>query len=152
MTSLTVNFPARADIANITNAPVALVFTVNPHGYQNYIQVTIVIPYPNVMEQINGKTYTALVFNPNVLILFEYFNSPTNFKFLDTSKIGPFAIAPLVQCTIPQPQPLPPAPPIPPTPPVTFFVPGQKAQLVPAGETTQTLLNASNVIGPNNPP
>lgn len=155
MTSLTVNFPASADIINITNSTTAVVETREPHGYFDYILVTVVIPYPNVMQEINGKTYIGIVVDDTNIALLEYYYSPgtlSNFKGVNTTNLTPFSTGPLQRCVEPQFQPLPPLPPIPPAPPVVFFVNAQQAQLVPAGELPITLRNASNVIGPNNPP
>ncbi len=141
-------------ITNITNAYPAVITTSAPHGYADGIFATIVIPYPKVMTQINGKTYLFFVLSPTQLIpviAFAFNGSSVSATFLDTRNIGPFSLGPLATCTIPQPQPLPPLPPIPPMPPVTFTVPAQQAQLVPNGEFA-VLTNVSDIIGPNNPP
>ena len=130
--------PHAVAIANIANSNPCVVQTATPHGYKNLIIVSIVIPYPNVMPQFSGKTYVAFVFNPTILVLF------TNGTFLpvDSTKYGAFAAAPNVRVVELDP----------PYPPIITFIPGQQAQVVPTGEFSTTLLNVSDIIGPNNPP
>lgn len=125
--------PAR-EISNITNGFPAIVTTVLPHTYSPGIFVTIVIPYPGVMEPINGKTYLAGIVSPTQLALFDW----ENLIYVDTRNMTPFSTGPVVAT---YPTHAPPA----------VYVPAQKSQVVPAGEIATTLANASNVIGPRNP-
>ena len=147
--------PPAVNIVNITNAIEAVITTATPHGYFSGIYCTINIPYPNVMPALNGKTYLMVVGSPTTLIPIISFAPGLIGSFIgvDTTTMGPWAAAPNVTCTVPQPQPRPPLPPIPPKPPVTFTVPGQQAQLIPAAERSFTRFpNVSDIIGPNNPP
>lgn len=149
--------PPAAIIANITNSTRAVITTASPHGYASGIYCTINIPYPNVMTQINGKTYFFIVLSATQLIPLVAFSSSGggifSFVFLDTSNIGPFSTGPLARCFAGQPQPLPPLPPNPILPVVPFFVPAQQPQLIPAGEQSFGIFpNVSDIIGPNNPP
>jgi hypothetical protein len=123
--SLTVVYPSAVNISNITNANPAVVTTVEPHGYMAGLYVTIVIPYPNVMQQINYQTYPITIL------------SPTTFSIaVDTTKLSVWAPSPNITVTPPDGEP--------------YQVPAQVAQCIPAGELG-TLANASNIIGPNNP-
>ena len=127
MSSLTYNVPHRRDITNITNSFPAVVTTSDDHGYFAGSFITIFIPYPNVMQQLNGKTYLIQVL------------SDTTFSIpVDTTNYSAFAASADVIVT----------PPVGPP----FSVPAQQAQSIPSAEFGTTLRNASNVIGPNNPP
>ena len=138
MSSLTINFPSRANILNITNSNPAIVTTDSPHGYYDFILLTVVIPYPNVMQEINGNTYIGLILNNTTIVLANYIIGNFTVKFLDTTKLTAFSTGPTILIT-------------PPPPAVPYYAPAQKAQLVPAGEMAITLKNASDVVGPNNP-
>jgi len=135
--------PPAVNITAITNAKICVITTATPHGYNSGIYCTIVIPYPGVMEEINGKTYLMLPVTPTQLVPLASFspNTYVSGSFLDTSLIGAFTTGPtarVVQLN-------------PPNPPIITFIPAQQAQVVPSGEFGTVLLNASNVIGPNNP-
>ncbi len=152
-----INFvPPAVNITAITNAKICVITTATPHGYNSGIYCTIVIPYPGVMEEINGKTYLMLPVTPTQLIPLASFspNPYVSGSFLDTTNIGPFTTGPTIRTVTHAPTPsvrVPPGPPPPPFVPVVAFVPAQQAQVVPSGEFGTVLLNASNVIGPNNP-
>ena len=158
MNSLVSYVPPAVNISNISNSFPAVVTTATPHGYPlaSLLNIRIVIPYPNVMPQLNEQDVIALVASPTTLFLAYSFNGFLNgilqLDLVDSTNFDPWSAGPLVTCTVPQPQPLPPAPPIPPAPPVTFTVSGQVAQIVPIGEPSFTLINVSDVIGPRNLP
>ncbi len=134
--------PPAVNIANISNTWPCVITTTVPHNYVAGIVCRIVIPYPKVMEEINGKTFTmtTVVGAPTLLlpILSVSGNTPTT--FLNTRNIGAFVAAPLVRI-------------VPPPPAVPFFAPGQQAQIIPTGDfTAGTIENPADIIGPNNPP
>ncbi len=139
--SIEIYVPPAATIVTITNSNPCIIQTALPHGYSVGIYCTIVIPYQKVMQEINGKTYFMIPLGPTLLVpLVSISPSPqTSFVALDTTRMSAFSLGPLVTCT-------------PPPPGVPFQVPAQKSQVVPSGEIATTLANASNVIGPNNPP
>lgn len=155
--SIEIYVPSAATITNITNSKPCVITTALPHGYSAGIYCTIVIPYPKVMEEINGKTYFMVPLSPTQLVpLASIIPSPNpTVVFLDTTNIGAFSLGPLVTCTPHQPTPavrVPPGPIPPVVPVVPFQVPAQKSQVVPSGEIATTLKNASDVIGPRNLP
>ncbi len=136
--------PPAVNIANISNSSNCIITTSTPHGYSSGIVCRIVIPYPNVMEEINGKTFVMAIVTgfPNVLIPIVMFtNSGEPTIGVNTTNIGPFVTAPLVRI-------------VPPPPAVPFFVPGQQAQIIPTGDFSASSIdkNFSDIIGPNNPP
>ncbi len=151
--------PPAAEITNISTSRNCVITTALPHGYSAGIYCTIVIPYPNVMPQINGKTYLMVPISATQLVpltLAIPSESPT-FVGVDTTNMGPFSLGPTVTCYQVQPQtPITYPPQIPPPPVIPpIAIPGvrtQKAQVVPSGEIATTLRNASDVIGPRNPP
>jgi len=135
--------PPAVEITNITNSNPAIITTAVPHGYSPGLYVTVVIPYPNVMEQINGNTYFCVPLNATQLVLIVELlpgTSPTIIP-LDTTHFSPWSTGPTVRVIELDP----------PNPPIITNVPAQVAQLVPSGEIATTLANVSNVIGPNNP-
>lgn len=141
--SIEIYVPPAATITAITNSTFCVITTALPHGYSAGIYCTIVIPYPNVMEEINGQTYFMVPLNATQLVPLSYIlpGPRATFTVLDTTKMTPFSLGPMVTCI-----------PHAPLPPIPFQVPAQKSQVVPSGEIATTLKNASDVIGPRNPP
>jgi len=132
--------PPAVNISNITNSSICVITTATPHGYSSGIMCKIVIPYPGVMESLNGKTFFMAVANgfPNQLVPITVLSGSKNIQGINTTNIGAFAPAPLVKIV----------PPIGPP----FFTPGQQAQIIPTGDySIINLTNFADIIGPNNP-
>jgi hypothetical protein len=132
MTSLgnSVFLPHSRIVSNITNSFPAVVTTTEDHGFHAGSFITIVIPYPNMMQELNNKTFLVEILSPTT------FSIPYN-----TIPLTAFAAAPSILVT-------PQGPPFPAPPP--FYTPSQVVQAIPAGEFN-TLDNAVNNVGPRNP-
>lgn len=137
--------PPAVNISNISNSSPAVVTTTTPHGYQSGINIRIVIPYPHVMPELNEQDFIGFVLSPTQIILAyddfygTYANGTNNVSVVDTTNSTPWSAGPNILVT-------------PPPPSAPFFVPAQIAQVVPIGEQSITLKNASDVIGPRNLP
>ena len=132
--------PPAVDIANISNSNPCVINTTTPHGYSQGIIGRIVIPYPGVMESINGKMFVFAVSTlfPTVLIPIVYLNGAVPSILLNSINLGAFTTAPLVRIVPPVGAP--------------YFTPGQQAQIIPTGDySIITLQNFADIIGPNNP-
>lgn len=75
--------PSRRNIQSITNAPQALVTTINDHGYTSGLIVRLVIPFQKGMQDANDLTGTISVTSPNTFTI-----------NIDTTLMDPFIAVP----------------------------------------------------------
>ncbi len=94
MSSLIRFVPHAREITNISNASPGVVTTSVPHGYYDDIFVTIVIPYPKMMPQLNNETFRCKILSPTT---FSIYDSST-FLPVNTVNLGLFATSATQVC------------------------------------------------------
>jgi hypothetical protein len=113
-----VYYPELQLISAITNSIAAVITTSAPHGYSSLLIVRLVIPIAFGMQQANQAVGTIIVLNNTQFIMVQ--DGPNGLTSFNTTMFDPFIV------------------------PASYSTP---AQVIPIGESTATLINATyNVL------